>query len=101
MELLKSQNIKPHWMFALDNLVKQCCQAAVSILSPELAANIIGHNIEEEEDRASSVTSGVSTTASIRSAQKQEGSTHVNGDTFGRVFDQLGTLPTNKKDTTK
>nr|QJI10538.1 mitogen-activated protein kinase kinase kinase 5 [Neoseiulus barkeri] len=98
-EILKRQNIKPHWMFALDNLLKQCCQAAISILSPELAANIIGHNIEEEEDRASSVTSGVSTTASIRSAQKQAGSTLPNGDVLGRVFDQLGTLPVHKEDT--
>lgn len=101
MEILKRQNIKPHWMFALDNLVKQCCQAAISILSPELAANIIGHNIEEEDDRTSSVTSGVSTTASIRSAQKQEGSAHPNGEALARVFDQYGTLPVHKEDTTK
>ncbi|XP_028967642.1 mitogen-activated protein kinase kinase kinase 15 [Galendromus occidentalis] len=100
MDILKRQNIKPHWMFALDNLVKQCCQAAISILSPELAANIIGHNIEEEEDRASSVTSGVSTTASIRSAQKQDGLSHMDGDVLGRVLDQFGNLPVNKEDTT-
>ncbi|XP_022652260.1 mitogen-activated protein kinase kinase kinase 15-like isoform X3 [Varroa jacobsoni] len=104
MEILQiRQNIKPHWMFALDNLVKQCCQAAISILSPELAANISGHNIEEEDDDGDddrvSTTSGVSTSNSIRSAAQKVGeespASHLpsnlpgTGD-FLRAFGQLG-----------
>ncbi|XP_013114614.2 mitogen-activated protein kinase kinase kinase 15 isoform X2 [Stomoxys calcitrans] len=40
--VLRSHSIKPHWMFALDNLVKQAVQACVMILYPELGANLLG-----------------------------------------------------------
>lgn len=38
--ILRKQQIKPHWMFALDNLIRSAVQAAVSAISPDLAAQL-------------------------------------------------------------
>ncbi|XP_053677886.1 mitogen-activated protein kinase kinase kinase 15 [Anopheles nili] len=48
--VLRSHNIKPHWMFALDNLVKSAVQAGIMILSPELTANMVPEPVPNEGD---------------------------------------------------
>ncbi|XP_050533879.1 mitogen-activated protein kinase kinase kinase 15 isoform X2 [Daktulosphaira vitifoliae] len=46
--VLRLHNIKPHWMFALDNLVHNAVQAAISVLTPELEENIPGKDIKPD-----------------------------------------------------
>ena len=79
--VLKKHSIKPHWMFALDNLAGSAVKAAVNVLSPGMGQMLDNdHDMEEQLEEplhpdAHESTSGVSTVSGLNlpSGSNQQG----------------------------
>ncbi|RWS25909.1 mitogen-activated protein kinase kinase kinase 15-like isoform X4 [Leptotrombidium deliense] len=75
-EVLRNRNIKPHWMFALDTLIRNAAQAAITILSPELGENLAGSSRRQSDENDMPSASAVSTLNSQVSVLRRP----LNGD---------------------
>uniref|UniRef100_A0A3P8Y906 mitogen-activated protein kinase kinase kinase n=1 Tax=Esox lucius TaxID=8010 RepID=A0A3P8Y906_ESOLU len=91
-KVLRNHHIKPHWMFAMDNIIRRAVQAAVTILIPELqthfgpASESEGPDKEdEEEEEAEFVTSAVSTLSSALSSPLPPQRSQPLGAQLGRL----------------
>ncbi|XP_015741761.1 mitogen-activated protein kinase kinase kinase 15 isoform X1 [Coturnix japonica] len=89
-KVLRNHLIRPHWMFAMDNIIRRAVQAAVTILIPELRAHFEPASETEGGDKDcdeveesfrpseqngtedAAVTSGVSTLSSVVSHETQQ-----------------------------
>ncbi|XP_077865041.1 mitogen-activated protein kinase kinase kinase 15-like [Saccoglossus kowalevskii] len=55
-ELLRQHSIKPHWMFAFNNIIKNAVDNTIIILAPELG-NDMGEHLDEVHANSSGVSS--------------------------------------------
>ncbi|XP_039601468.1 mitogen-activated protein kinase kinase kinase 15 isoform X3 [Polypterus senegalus] len=110
-KVLRNHHIKPHWMFAMDNIIRRAVQAAVTILIPELQTHFgpasesegVDKDADEvEEDNEFQpaeqntaedpvLTSGVSTLSSVISQEPQRPQ-HPLGMQLGKLKQETNRL---------
>ncbi|XP_042638596.1 mitogen-activated protein kinase kinase kinase 15 [Orycteropus afer afer] len=76
-QILRNHLIKPHWMFAMDNIIRRAVQAVVTILIPELQAHFdaasemegVGKDAEMDEDYPVAEPNGSRTAGTFRGSR--------------------------------
>ncbi|XP_048116800.1 mitogen-activated protein kinase kinase kinase 5 isoform X3 [Alosa alosa] len=71
-KVLRQQQVKPHWMFALDNLLRQAVQDAITVLLPELKLQL--QSSFEADERSESPEAETQTPTSTNAQQDLPGS---------------------------